>query len=60
MDQQRSSYNTLIERSMCFEAATVVDPGAVEFRRRAASNFCGAAAVENLSSRRRILSASPP
>jgi hypothetical protein len=37
-----------------------LDPGAVEFRRRAASNFCGAAAVENLLSRRRILSALPP
>jgi hypothetical protein len=30
------------------------DHGAVGFRRRAASYFCGAATVENLSSRRRI------
>jgi hypothetical protein len=36
-----------------------VGPGAVEFRRRAASNLCGAAAVENLPSRRRISSAPP-
>jgi hypothetical protein len=31
-----------------------LDPGAVEFRRRAASDMRGAAAVENVPSRRRI------
>ena len=37
-----------------------LDPCAVEFRRRTTSNLFGAAAVGNLSSRRRISSASPP
>ena len=36
-----------------------VDPCTVEFRRRAASTLCGAAAVENLLSSRRISSAPP-
>ena len=36
-----------------------VDPGAIEFRRPAASNLCDAATVENLLSRRWISSAPP-
>jgi hypothetical protein len=37
----------LLEYKDSNKGYTGLDPGAVEFRRRAASNFCGAAAVEN-------------